>query len=161
MQQAVSAERLRRYRAEPSVVAADVYWEPTHRGRGGWSWYTGSAGWLYRFGLESILGLRLQAGALRIEPCIPSHWHGYRVNWRHGQMSSEIACRCVDAPAAAGAVCIAAPTPTGKTPTVSATLDGAVLAKPVVPCATTASATQCACGCEGARMPRRKIETIQ
>ena len=59
------------YRVEPYVVAADVYSEAGHVGQGGWTWYTGSAGWLYRACLESILGLRLAGESLTIEPCIP------------------------------------------------------------------------------------------
>jgi cyclic beta-1,2-glucan synthetase len=66
-----------RYRAEPYVVAADVYSAPGHTGRGGWTWYTGSAAWMYRVGIEGLLGLSLRAGALHIAPCIPSSWPGY------------------------------------------------------------------------------------
>jgi cyclic beta-1,2-glucan synthetase len=62
---------LHRYKVEPYVVSADVYAEPQHIGRGGWSWYTGSAGWMYRAALESILGFRVHGNALRIDPCIP------------------------------------------------------------------------------------------
>ena len=74
-----SPEDVTRYRAEPYVVAADVYSVPPHTGRGGWSWYTGSAGWMYRVGIEAILGIRLRAGALHIDPCIPRAWPGYEV----------------------------------------------------------------------------------
>ncbi|MBA3297685.1 MAG: glycosyl transferase family 36, partial [Acidobacteria bacterium] len=70
-------EEVARYRAEPYVVAADVYSVPPHTGRGGWTWYTGSAGWMYRVGTEAILGITLRAGALRIDPCIPRSWPGY------------------------------------------------------------------------------------
>lgn len=66
-----------RYRAEPYVVAADVYSVPPHTGRGGWTWYTGSAGWMYRVGIEGILGITLRGGNLRIDPCIPRTWPGY------------------------------------------------------------------------------------
>jgi len=66
-----------RYRAEPYVVAGDVYSVPPHTGRGGWTWYTGSAGWMYRIGTEAILGITLRAGALHIDPCIPREWPGY------------------------------------------------------------------------------------
>ena len=66
-----NADEIGRYRAEPYVVAADVYSQPPHTGRGGWTWYTGSAGWMYRVGLESILGLTRRNGALHIDPCIP------------------------------------------------------------------------------------------
>jgi cyclic beta-1,2-glucan synthetase len=70
------------YQIEPYVVAGDVYGHPAHRGRGGWSWYTGSAGWMYRAGLESILGLRRAGGAFAVDPCIPSTWPGYEIVWR-------------------------------------------------------------------------------
>jgi len=64
-------------------VAADVYGEPPHVGRGGWSWYTGSAGWLYRAALESVLGLRVMQGrTLLICPCIPADWPGFRLHYR-------------------------------------------------------------------------------
>ncbi len=72
-----------RYKAEPYVMAADVYAIPPHGGRGGWSWYTGAAGWMYQAGLEGILGFRLQADKLSIRPCIPKHWPGYRLEYRY------------------------------------------------------------------------------
>jgi cyclic beta-1,2-glucan synthetase len=65
------------YRVEPYVVAGDVYSEGPLRGRGGWTWYTGSAGWLYRVALEGILGLRLENGVLQVEPVLPSDWPGF------------------------------------------------------------------------------------
>jgi N,N'-diacetylchitobiose phosphorylase len=81
--QAATPERVARYRLEPYVVAADVYGEPPHVGRGGWSWYTGSAGWLYRAALESVLGLRVTQGrTLLIRPCIPADWPGFRLHYR-------------------------------------------------------------------------------
>ena len=70
-------EDVARYRAEPYVVAADVYSNPAHVGRGGWTWYTGSAAWMYRVGLEGLLGLTLNRGALHIDPCIPRRWPRY------------------------------------------------------------------------------------
>jgi cyclic beta-1,2-glucan synthetase len=70
-----------RYKAEPYVVAGDVYARPPHSGRGGWSWYTGSAGWMYRAGLESMLGLRRRGATFSIEPCIPSTWPAYEISW--------------------------------------------------------------------------------
>ncbi len=71
------------YKAEPYVVAADVYGVAPHVGRGGWTWYTGSAGWMYRVGVESILGLRLEGGThLRIQPCIPDAWPGFTATLR-------------------------------------------------------------------------------
>ncbi len=75
---------LDRYKGEPYAVAADVYSQPPHVGRGGWTWYTGAAGWLYRAGLERILGFRKQGSALCIDPCIPRHWEGFEITYRHG-----------------------------------------------------------------------------
>ncbi len=75
-------ESVERYRVEPYVVAADVYSQDRHVGRGGWTWYTGSAGWMYRVGIEALLGVTLQRGALRIDPCIPSTWKGYEITFR-------------------------------------------------------------------------------
>jgi cyclic beta-1,2-glucan synthetase len=74
---------LHRYQVEPYAVAADVYSQPPHTGRGGWTWYTGAAGWLYRAGLERIIGLRKHASALRIDPCIPRRWKSFAVRYRH------------------------------------------------------------------------------
>jgi cyclic beta-1,2-glucan synthetase len=79
-----------RYQAEPYVVAGDVCAHVAHAGRGGWTWYTGSAGWLYRAGLESILGLRRQGATFAVEPCIPSSWPEYSIAWRFGRTRYEI-----------------------------------------------------------------------
>jgi cyclic beta-1,2-glucan synthetase len=79
-----------RYRAEPYVVAADVYSQPPHVGRGGWTWYTGSAGWMYRIGLEAILGLSLRDGALKLDPCIPRTWPRYELTVRRGSSEYHI-----------------------------------------------------------------------
>jgi len=73
-----------RYKIEPYVVAGDVYSEPPHVGRGGWSWYTGAAGWLYRAGVEYILGIRVHADRVEVAPCIPRDWPGYTVRYRRG-----------------------------------------------------------------------------
>ncbi len=72
------------YKVEPYAVAADVYSEPPHVGRGGWTWYTGAAAWLYRLGLEWILGFQKQGSALRIDPCIPKDWKHFEIAYRHG-----------------------------------------------------------------------------
>jgi cyclic beta-1,2-glucan synthetase len=71
------------YKVEPYVVAADVYSEAPHVGRGGWTWYTGSAAWLYRAGLEWILGCRLQGAVLLLEPCVPREWPEFEVTLRY------------------------------------------------------------------------------
>jgi cyclic beta-1,2-glucan synthetase len=81
---------LDRYKVEPYAVAADVYSEPPHEGRGGWTWYTGAAGWLYRAALEWILGFRKEGSALRIEPCIPPDWEGFEITYRHGDTPYRI-----------------------------------------------------------------------
>jgi cyclic beta-1,2-glucan synthetase len=83
-------EKIKRYRVEPYVVAADVYSAPPHKGRGGWTWYTGSAGWMYRLGLEAILGLRRVGDVLRIDPCIPRLWSGYEIMYKFGETSYHI-----------------------------------------------------------------------
>ena len=74
---------LYRYKTEPYVVAADVYAAPSHVGRGGWTWYTGSAGWMQRAGIERILGLRVQGAFLLIDPCIPPSWPGFEATIRY------------------------------------------------------------------------------
>jgi cyclic beta-1,2-glucan synthetase len=79
-----------RYKTEPYVMAGDVYARPPHAGRGGWSWYTGSAGWMYRAGIESILGLRRRGDTFIIDPCIPSSWDHYRIDWRFLDTRYEI-----------------------------------------------------------------------
>ncbi len=71
------------YKVEPYVVAADVYAVAPHTGRGGWTWYTGSAGWMYRLILESLLGAHLQGDTLRLTPCIPDDWPGYVLRYRY------------------------------------------------------------------------------
>jgi len=83
------AEALR-YRVEPYVVAADIQSTAPHVGRGGWTWYTGSSGWMQRAGVESILGLRLKAGVLHFNPCIPATWPGFAVTLRHHSARYEI-----------------------------------------------------------------------
>jgi cyclic beta-1,2-glucan synthetase len=74
-----------RYEVEPYVVAADIAAHPDRVGRGGWTWYTGSAGWMHRVGLEEILGLRLRGGTLEASPCIPASWPGFTARWRVGR----------------------------------------------------------------------------
>ena len=79
-----------RYKVEPYVMAADVYTEHPHVGRGGWTWYTGSAGWMYQAGVESILGFRLRGTTLLIDPCIPRAWPGYQIDFRSHTARYEI-----------------------------------------------------------------------
>jgi cyclic beta-1,2-glucan synthetase len=72
-----------RYKVEPYVMAADVYAEDPHVGRGGWTWYTGSAGWMYRAGVEWLLGFRLRGAVLHLDPCIPRAWRGFEITFRY------------------------------------------------------------------------------
>ena len=79
-----------RYQGEPYVVAGDVCSHPEHAGRAGWTWYTGSAGWMYRAGLESILGLRRHGAFVEVDPCIPASWPEYAITWRIGETRYDI-----------------------------------------------------------------------
>jgi cyclic beta-1,2-glucan synthetase len=107
-----------RFKTEPYVMAGDVYARPPHAGRGGWSWYTGSAGWMYRAGIESILGLRRRGDTFVMDPCIPSSWDHYRIDWRFLDTRYEIM------------VC----NPAGRCRGVgSATLDGATVDAAAIP----------------------------
>ena len=72
-------------------MAGDVYSQPPHVGRGGWTWYTGSAGWLYRVGLESILGLHRAGDCLKLDPCIPPEWKGFTIRYRFRSATYHIA----------------------------------------------------------------------
>ena len=87
---ATTAEEVEHYKVEPYVVCADVYGAPPHTGRGGWTWYTGSASWLYRVAIETILGFQLRGRALRIEPCIPRSWPGFELSYRHQSATYQI-----------------------------------------------------------------------
>ncbi len=86
---ALDAEGVATYRVEPYVLAADVYAVAPHIGRGGWTWYTGSAGWMYRLLVESLLGLRREGGRLTLAPCLPEDWSGFAMNYRHGRSLYE------------------------------------------------------------------------
>jgi cyclic beta-1,2-glucan synthetase len=85
-----SRANVQRYKVEPYVVAADIYAEPPHVGRGGWTWYTGSAGWLYRAGMEWMLGFRVRGMTLSIDPCIPRNWPGYSIDFRYHSATYRI-----------------------------------------------------------------------
>jgi len=86
-----SPEGMATYKVEPYVVAADVYALPPHIGRGGWTWYTGSAGWMYRLIVESLLGLRLEVDKLRFAPCLPADWKAFKVHYRYRETVYHIA----------------------------------------------------------------------
>lgn len=87
---ALDRESMERYKVEPYVLAADVYSEFPHRGRGGWTWYTGSCGWMYRAGLENILGLDVRGNELRLAPCIPPEWPEFELRYRFGSAEFHI-----------------------------------------------------------------------
>jgi cyclic beta-1,2-glucan synthetase len=83
-------EAVDRYRVEPYAVVADVYAHPMHVGRGGWSWYTGSAGWMYQAAIGDLLGFRRNGDTFSIDPCIPAMWPGFSFDWRHGRTSYRV-----------------------------------------------------------------------
>jgi cyclic beta-1,2-glucan synthetase len=87
---AKSAEAVAVYKVEPYVMAADVYAAAPHTGRGGWTWYTGSAGWMYRLAVESLLGLRREGDRLHIAPCLPADWPGFTLRYRYGETDYRI-----------------------------------------------------------------------
>jgi cyclic beta-1,2-glucan synthetase len=78
-------DAVERYKAEPYAVAADVYAHPAHVGRGGWTWYTGSAGWMYQAAIGSLLGLRRLGSTFTVDPCIPAMWPECSLDWRFGR----------------------------------------------------------------------------
>jgi cellobiose phosphorylase len=88
-----SPEGIAVYKVEPYVAAADVYALPPHTGRGGWTWYTGSAGWMYRLIVESLLGLKLEVDKLSFSPCLPSEWKGFKMYYRYRETDYEIDVR--------------------------------------------------------------------
>ena len=85
-----TSDAAQRYKVEPYVACADLYSTSPHVGRGGWTWYTGSAGWMYRAGLEWILGFRLQGAALFLDPCIPRTWPGFGITFRYRSARYDI-----------------------------------------------------------------------
>jgi cellobiose phosphorylase len=85
------------YKVEPYVVAADVYAHAPHTGRGGWTWYTGSAGWMYRLVVESLLGLKLEVDRLRFTPCLPPEWDEFTVRYRYRETYYDISVRRIEA----------------------------------------------------------------
>ncbi|MGH2627883.1 MAG: GH36-type glycosyl hydrolase domain-containing protein, partial [Anaerolineales bacterium] len=90
IERARQADSVWRYGVEPYVMAADVYGAPGRIGQGGWSWYTGSAAWIYRAWVEDVLGLKVRRDALRLDPVIPAAWEGFRLTYRHGEALYEI-----------------------------------------------------------------------
>jgi len=86
----LSEDAAERYKVEPYVVAADVYASSSHVGRGGWTWYTGSAGWMYRLIVESLLGVRLEVDKLHFRPCLPQHWSSFTIHYRYRETHYRI-----------------------------------------------------------------------
>ena len=80
-----------RYKVEPYVIAGDVYYLKDHIGRGGWTWYTGAAGWIYRVWLEEVLGFKRRGDQLLIDPVIPKDWPGFQLRYRYQNASYEVA----------------------------------------------------------------------
>jgi cellobiose phosphorylase len=86
-------EAIERYKVEPYVMCADIYGASPHTGRGGWTWYTGAAGWMYRLSVETLLGLQLEVDRLRIAPCVPAHWDVYTIHYRYRETVYHITLR--------------------------------------------------------------------
>ena len=86
---------MQRYKVEPYVMCADIYAAPPHTGRGGWTWYTGAAGWMYRLTVETLLGVQLEVDHLRIAPCIPVHWKSYKIDYRFRATLYHITVKCI------------------------------------------------------------------
>ena len=79
----IDAHAVAKYKVEPYVMAADVYGVPPHTGRGGWSWYTGTAGWYYQLMIESFIGMKVEEDELSFQPCLPAEWNELTVNYRY------------------------------------------------------------------------------
>jgi cellobiose phosphorylase len=88
-------DAIKRYKVEPYVMCADIYGASPHTGRGGWTWYTGAAGWMYRLIVETLLGLQLEVDHLRIAPCIPADWDSYTIHYRYRETVHHITVRRV------------------------------------------------------------------
>jgi cyclic beta-1,2-glucan synthetase len=97
MHHGASAADIATYKVEPYVVAGDVYAFAPHAGRGGWTWYTGSAGWMYQLLVESLLGLERRGNQLRVRPLLPKDWQAFDIRYRFGESSYEIACHAAKA----------------------------------------------------------------
>jgi cyclic beta-1,2-glucan synthetase len=134
IRRALTQDAADRSKVEPYAAVADVYSVPPHVGRGGWSWYTGSAGWLQRAAIEGILGLRIHGTTLRIDPCIPRGWPGFEATiiWRSAHYRVVVGnpgklCRGVGSIRLDGAEAAVGPVPLcddGGTHLIEVTLDG-------------------------------------
>jgi cyclic beta-1,2-glucan synthetase len=87
---ASDADSMRVYKVEPYVMAADVYANESHRGMGGWTWYTGSAGWMYQFIVSSLVGIQLKVDQLIFNPCFPYEWTSVKIQYKHGKSTYDI-----------------------------------------------------------------------
>jgi len=90
MNHAMDADSVNTYKVEPYVMAADVYANESHKGRGGWTWYTGSAGWMYQFIISSLLGMELQKDKLIFKPCFPAEWPSVSITYKYGRSTYHI-----------------------------------------------------------------------
>jgi cellobiose phosphorylase len=90
IQHADTSEKMRHYMVEPYSIAADIYSQAPLTGTGGWTGYTGSAGWMYRLGIQAILGLSREGDTLKIDPCIPGNWPGFKADYRFGASHYQI-----------------------------------------------------------------------
>ncbi|HEX9627229.1 MAG TPA: glycosyl hydrolase family 65 protein, partial [Acidiferrobacterales bacterium] len=91
-------EAIARYKVEPYVMCADIYAAPPHTGRGGWTWYTGAAGWMYRLTVETLLGLQREVDHLRIAPCVPADWDSYKIHYRYRDTVYHITVKRIGEP---------------------------------------------------------------
>jgi len=126
---------IERYKVEPYVMCADIYGAPPHIGRGGWTWYTGAAGWMYRLTVETLLGLRLEVDHLRIAPCVPAHWESYKIHYRYretiyhitvkraGEQTEQVIRVTVDGTVVSGASADGTGRPQGMIPLVDDRVD--------------------------------------
>ncbi len=99
---ASTSDAIATYKVEPYVVAGDVYALAPHAGRGGWTWYTGSAGWMYQLLVDALLGLRRTGNALLVHPLLPRGWKTFEMRYRFGASTYDIACRKAESADAAG-----------------------------------------------------------
>lgn len=90
----ITSKQIDIYKVEPYVMSADIYAATPHTGRGGWTWYTGAAGWMYRLTIETLLGIHLENNKLRIAPCLPAHWQSYKVHYRYRDTVYHIIINC-------------------------------------------------------------------
>jgi cellobiose phosphorylase len=87
---ASTADQVTTYQVEPYVMCADIYANVQHTGRGGWTWYTGAAGWMYRLTLETLLGITIEGNQLHIKPCVPANWQSYKIHYRYRDTNYHI-----------------------------------------------------------------------